>query len=119
MAKNDNFDPSNVRKYYRKTFTTRSGSHYGLSEYGKFTGIPSIEGADIMLIAGVENELYHDVISCLDTSEPKLKTRLDNLIREHGKEPIIGLHLVVSLTPESIQQKNPYGMITSPITSIE
>lgn len=117
----DGFDPTNTQKYFGKKFITKSGSVYGLTLDGKFTGRPSIEGAEIKLIAGIENEfeLYWDIISCLNTSKPELKDRLDDLIREHGQKPKLGLRLVVSLTPEAAKQKDRYGMITSPIKNIK
>lgn len=119
MTENNGFDPSNVKKYYGKIFVTESGSHYGLTKDGKFTGRVSIEGAEIMLIAGIESKLHYSIVDCLDTSDPELKIKLDNLIREHGKEPVKGLDLVVSLAPKSVKQKNRYGLITSTIVSVE
>ena len=117
--KDNNFNPEDVQKYFGKSFITKSGSVYGLTSKGKFTGRPSIEGAEIMLIAGIEERLYWDVRSCLNTSEPGLKNELDDIIREHGQEIKPGLMLVVSLTPKSVKQKDRYGLITSIVKDIK
>lgn len=112
------FNPQDVQRYYGKTFVTESGSEYGLTQDGKFTGRPSIEGSEVTLIAGIKEEYSFSVLSCLDASMPELKKRLDSLILEEGEKIKPGLRLVVSLTPESIEKTNRHGMITSTISKI-
>ena len=67
------FNPEKVQQYYGRTFITESGSSYGITKEGRFTGRPSIEGAEIMLIAGFKNELYPKFRYYLQYSTPELK----------------------------------------------
>ncbi len=112
------FNPYDVQNYFGKTFITESGSSYGLTKEGKFTGRKNIEGTEIMLIAGVNPDIksYYQVVNCLNPSISK--KRLDNLIEDKGKEVEVGLRLVLSLTPKSAKQKGLHGLITSPIKEI-
>lgn len=118
MSSKSKYDPSNISQYFGKTFMTKRGSLYKISNEGRFIGRPSIEGADVMLIAGVDGELFEGVRDCLN----KLyhgKKELDNLILKYGQKPQSGLHLVISLTPESAKQKDRYGLISSLIDRIK
>ena len=108
------YDPANVRNYFGKLFITENGSHYGITKNGKFTGRPSIEGADIKLIAGLSEELYHDARSCLNHS---LKS-IERLILKNGQEIKPRLLLVASLTNEYAEERKRGGIVTSPIKEI-
>ena len=115
-----NYNPADIQRYCGTNFITKSGSHYGITEDGKFTGRPSIDGADVMLVAGVEPPYWGYIARCLSASEnPELKRELDDLIYSFGQGVRPGLHLVVSLTPEFVERKGRFGIITSPIASIE
>jgi len=113
------FNPADVKKYFGKNFLTESGSLYGITDDGRIRGRPSIEEAEVMLIAGIPPVFYWEVRSCLDTSDPELKDQLDDLIRRRGQEIKPGLHLVVSLKPEYVKQKDRYGIITLPVKEIQ
>jgi hypothetical protein len=110
-----------IMNYCGKAFVTEHESHYAISTDGKFKGRPSIDGAKVKLLAGVEEDqfLLNYFISCLDTSRPELRDRLDELIRMHGQELKPGLCLVASLTPEAAKEKGRHGIITSRITSVD
>ena len=116
-----------IVNYRGKAFVTDHESHYAINANGEFKGRPSIDGAKVKLLAGVEEDPYllKFFINCLDTSRPELRDRLDELIRMHGQElkpgrelkP--GLCLVASLTPEAAKEKGRHGIITSRITSVD
>ena len=117
-AKADLYVPG---KQAGKVFTTYNDSHYSISPFGEFMGRPSIEGAKVNLLAGIDDDpfLIKYFVRCLDSSKPELRDKLDELILEHGKEPKEGLVLVASLTPEAAQEKGRHGIITSPIDKID
>jgi hypothetical protein len=112
------YNPKNIQQYFGKTFVTKSGSKYGISRDGRFTGRPSIEGAEILLIAGVSENNYWNIRQFLDYSFPESKKKLDDLILEKGLEPIPGLHLVVSLKPNAVKETERFGLISSIIEDI-
>lgn len=111
------YNPKDVQKYSGKTFLTSSGSKYGITLDGRFTGRPSIEGAKISMIAGVEDGSYLDIRDALDTNS-SLKNKLERVIIRDGEEIRPGLRLVISLTEESSKEKGRYGFITSQIKQI-
>src|SRR3989344_3837867 len=115
MGEQNKFDPAHIQKYFGKLFITDNRSYYALTGDGKLTGREGIEGAEIALIAGIEDSLYKTAVSYLNKKQYKSKVELDNFIREHGQEIRRGLRLIVSLTPKSLRKFNKYGMITSPI----
>lgn len=112
-----NFDPTNVQDYHGRTFVTKSGSRYGITDEGKFHGRPSIEGADILMVAGIETGLYTEVLSTFDGKNTK--ANLDKLILEHGQQPRQGLHLILSLTEQAYAEKHREGFISSLIEKVE
>jgi len=109
-----------VMNYRGKAFVTEHESHYAISTDGEFKGRPSIDGAKVKLLAGVEEDpdLLKYFVNCLDTSRPELRDRLDELIRMHGQELKPGLCLVASLTPEAAKEKGRHGIITSRVKAI-
>ena len=107
------YDPTNIQQYYGKTFVTRS-SRYRITEDGRFSGRPSIEGARIDLIAGVGPVEERRIKNPGGIS----KERLDSLIMEHGVEPSKGLYLAISLAAEDAKEKNRTGLVTSLIKDI-
>jgi hypothetical protein len=117
-AKADLYTPE---KQAGKVFTTQSNSHYSISQAGAFMGRPSIEGAKVKFVAGIDDDpfLIRYFKRCLDVSAPQLRDRLDELILRHGKEPKEGLVLVASLTSEAAQEKGRHGIITTPVQRIE
>ena len=107
-----------VGKYLGKSFITRHNSHYSISSKGKFKGRPSIEGAEVMYIAGLEERLYRQAVNYLDITNPENKKGLDRLIKEYGQEIKPGLLVVVSLTPRYVLKKGRHGIVTSPVKEI-
>ncbi len=88
------YNPSDVELYRGKTFVSKNGSEYRITQDGRFSGRASIEGAEVMLIAGIEKQLYMTVVACLGEKEnPEAKAYMDELIFKHGQEPRKGLHL--------------------------
>ena len=102
-------------------YITRSNSHYAVSQDGEFMGRPSIEGAKVKFMAGIDDDpfLIRYFERCLDASTPQLRDRLDELILKHGQELKEGLVLVASLTPEAAKEKGRHGIITTPVRKIE
>jgi hypothetical protein len=121
MSTNNQPVSDDVVNYRGKAFVTEHKSHYAINANGEFKGRPSIDGAKVKLLAGVEEDpfLLKCFINCLDTSRPELRDRLDELIRMHGQELKPGLYLVASLTPEAAKEKGRHGIITSRITSVD
>ena len=114
------YDPSDIGAYCGKTFVSKKGSKYRITENGTFSGRPSIEGAEVMLIAGLEKSLYMAVLACLsERDNPKAKSQLDELVFKYGQEPKEGLDLVISLTPSSSKDKGRYGIIIPAIKWIK
>ncbi len=109
-----------IENYLGKVFTT-TNSNYSISQRGEFTGRPSIEGAKVQLMAGIEEDpkLLKYFYRCLDTSNPKLRDTLDDLILRHGQEVKKGLRIVASLTPSAAQEKERHGIITTPVDDID
>lgn len=115
------YDPADVSAYYGKTFVTESGSRYGLTKDGRFTGRPSIEGTKVELIASIPVglEIYRRIMISLWTEgNPKSKDNLRKIINEEGKEPVKGLRLLVCISDEDTERKDRNGLLTSPITKI-
>lgn len=114
------FDPSNIQKYYGKSFFTRSGSIYTITVDGKFSGRPSIEGGHVELIASVPAQ-YLSELDRLQSLPVSLesKTMYDLVIKNLGLEVQKGLALVVSLTEQSMLDKMTLGIITSNLTEIK
>ena len=110
MAK---YDPADFEEFKGKTFVTRN-NHYSISGDGRILGRYSIEGAKILYVAGIENQWYLNIALSLHSKE-----RLDKLILEFGEKPRRGLHLIVSLTPESAEEMDRNGLVTSKINRIE
>jgi len=121
MSTNNQPVSDDIMNYRGKAFVTEHESHYTINTNGEFKGRPSIDGAKVKLLAGVEEDpfLLKCFIDCLDTSRPELRDRLDELIRMHGQELKPGLCLVASLTPEAAKEKGRHGIITSRVTSVD
>ncbi|NIO19898.1 MAG: hypothetical protein GTN76_03950 [Candidatus Aenigmarchaeota archaeon] len=121
------FDPANVEKYHGCIITTkRDPKHYStyvITKDGRISGRPSIEGAKIELIGGVDpqlfKELYHGLAWCLRPEKMMSKGELNAIIRNFGQNLKRGLRLFLSITPEYEEKKHRTGMITSPIDHIE
>jgi len=110
--KMEQYNPSDVDIYFGKTFVSKNGKEYRITKDGKFSGRESIDGAEVMLVAGLEKQFYIAVAACLsETYTPKAKACLDELIFKHGKKPTNGLDLVMSLTDSSSKEKNRHGII--------
>ena len=104
-----------IENYKGKVFTIKSDSHYSINPDGTFSGRPSIEGAKIQYMAGIEDDpaLLRYFKICLDTSNPELRDKLDELILRHGQEIKPGLRIVASLTPSAAKEKERHGIITT------
>ncbi len=113
---NDLFDPVNVQNYYGKTFVTENNSRYTITNEGKLSGSPGIEGAEVMMIAGLREEMYREALEFLNV---KSKHRLDSLIFDYGEAPYTGLRLVLILMPKVAAEKRKIGVITSFIKRID
>lgn len=107
------YNPNNIEPYHGKTFISGNGTEYRITEDGRFSGRDSIEGAEVMLIAGLDKRLYMAARACLGK-----KAQIDNLISAYGQEPRVGLDLVVSLTYESSNEKGRNGIIIPTIKEI-
>ena len=135
MAEPD-YDPRNVEQYRGTTFVTDRKSRYGITADGKFTGRPSIEGAEVQLIAGMDKETSEAARSLLGVNLPApvsdetqifalegpatdRKADLDALIMKFGKRPRKGLYLVVSVTYDSVEVTRRNGLVSSRIDHIE
>lgn len=114
------YDPSDVELYRGKTFIAGNGKEYRITPEGKFSGRESIEGAEVMLIAGINKQIYMVAAACLTPKEnKKAKAYLDEIIFKYGQEPREGLGLVISLTPASSKEKQRNGMIIPSIKKIK
>ena len=72
------------------------------------------------MIAGVNKNNYWEVKRFLyNFPFPEAKKGLDDLIFKEGLEPKKGLHLVVSLKPDSVKKTKRFGLVSSAIRSIE
>lgn len=112
------YNPKNINSYHGTVFRTVHDSEYFITEDGKIKGRPSIDGAEIMLIAGLPIEFYDEIRFYMNDSSSNAKKCLEELMKEHGQEPKPGLMLVISLTPEDTCNKQRYGMMTSPVERI-
>jgi hypothetical protein len=110
-----------IENYLGKVFTTKSNSNYSISQRGEFAGRPSIEGAKVQLMAGIEEDpnLLKYFYRCLDSSDPKLRDKLDELILRHGQEIKPGLCIVASLTPSAAKDKERHGIVTTSVKAID
>jgi len=115
-ATTENPDYNGLKDCLGKTFITKHDSHYAITEQGEFRGRPSIEGAKVKKVVGVERAVYNLVRYCLGYSAGE--SQLDELITEYGQPVRPGLHLVASLTPEYVRKTNRYGIVTSPVKKI-
>lgn len=108
------YNPTNLDSFKGKTFVTSHNSHYSITQEGKISGRPSIEGAELLYVAGFESKYFWSFARYLGNKE-----EFDKLILEVGEEPRLGLHLIVSLTQESFRKTRRNGLITSAIVHIE
>lgn len=114
------FDPTQVEQYYGKVFVTESGSRYGITDKGIFTGRTSLEGAPVALIAGIKPEFYREALQYLRWKRPELQDRFEDYIHEVGEEPRKGLHLILSFRPAPVKGDSVgYGLVSSLIDYIE
>ena len=119
------YDPANFSEFYGKTFVTGSGSRYTITQDGRISGRPSIEGAEIEYIAGIEEDkafkmkfrVRQEIVDGNNMSG--VKNSIDTMIKEYGQKPREGFYLAVSLTNESAREKNRWGFVTSHIEDIE
>ena len=115
----ETYDPKDVSAYYGKTFITRGGLCYNITEDGRFTGSQNIEGAKVELIAGVtaEYETCKLIMKNLNAKgNPESKQNLKDIINTEGKEPVKGLRLLVCITDEDTKKRN--GLLTRKIIKI-
>ena len=106
-----------VKNYLGSSFVTQH-SVYKISKDGRFEGRPSIEGAELELIGGLEKKFREAAIEYLITSMPELKEKLDLLIKEKGQKIKPGLIVVASLTSEYVEKKQRHGIVTSTVKDV-
>jgi hypothetical protein len=115
------FCPEDVARYHNTVFRTMHNSIYSVDSDGRISGRPSIEGARIELIGGIDPAifelLYHEMGWCC---RPGIMSRgeLDTLIREFGQKVEEGLRLAITIVredPETGKFYSRIGMTTSPI----
>lgn len=109
----DAFNPSDISRYYGKTFVITNKSEYRITEKGTIEGRESIEGANLSLIAGIKPELYDNFVQLLGDRQA-----YESLIRKHAEEPSEGKLLILSLTKESAERTKRNGLVTRPLESI-
>ncbi|KYK24792.1 hypothetical protein AYK26_02845 [Euryarchaeota archaeon SM23-78] len=117
MPSTTSLRPVHVKYYLGSSFITQHNT-YKISKKGKFKGRPSIEGAQVDHIGGLEEKYYEAALDCLDITRPELREQLDQLIKEYGQKIRPGLIIVASLTPEDVKKKNRHGIVTSPVKDI-
>lgn len=120
------FDPENIREYTNRVFKTVHDSRYLVTPDERISGRPSIEGAKIELIGGIDPymyyQLYHDLGWCCRPEKFMTRGELTTLIRNLGQKIEEGLILTLTIFPEDPETGKIYpriGMITSPIDKIE
>jgi hypothetical protein len=116
------FDAAHVARYHGKKFTTSHDHTYGITEDGRFTGRPSIEGAKVLLIAGVEDSRWwacNELLGSEGDRTEEGKQKFDNWIRTYGRDPEIGLSLVIAVTAEDFKAHDRYGLLTTEVVKIE
>ncbi|MBW3001316.1 hypothetical protein KY341_05555, partial [Candidatus Woesearchaeota archaeon] len=81
MPSTTSLRPVHVKYYLGSSFITQHNT-YKISKKGKFKGRPSIEGAQVDHIGGLEEKYYEAALDCLDITRPELREQLDQLIKE-------------------------------------
>jgi len=112
----EDYDPSNFSEFYGKTFVTKHGSRYTITEDRRVSGRPAIEGAEVKYLAGISKKESLRIKIGRYLLDPE---KLEKLMREHGQDPQEGLCLVISLTEKSAQETSRFGFVTSTIDRIE
>ena len=109
------FDPLNIKPYFGKSFTTKNNSEYKVTSEGKFSGRKGIEGANIMIIAGINPKDYSELKNAFHHS----KDAYDEIIKRKATAPAVGKLLAISLTSEDANKRSRNGIITSIVSKIE
>jgi hypothetical protein len=121
----EEFDCTEIFKYWKKGFSTKTGIIYGISDKGIITGKTYARGAEVMMIAGVPEKDYEQIANLLaefplhDSGKIETRKRLNDIIKEVGVKPKPGLHLVMSFHSESFKQAKSVGVVSSTITDIK
>jgi len=110
----DVFDPSNITPYLGKSFITKN-SRYNVIAEGKISGKTSLNGANIMMIAGIKPEDRGELLGAFHHS----KETYDRVFKEKASPPEIGKSLAISLTPEDANERCSSGLVSSVIERIE
>lgn len=120
------FDPESIEEYHSHVFKTVNDSYYSITPDGRISGRPSIEGAKIELIGGIDPEiyyqLYHDLGWCCRPEKLMTMGELTTLIRNLGQKIEEGLVMALTIFPEDPETGKIYpriGMITSPIDKMK
>jgi len=119
------YDPLDVAQFYGRTFISSHGSCYTVTENGKISGRPSIEGADIEYIAGMyfnkikQKDAERLVILERSRDVFGIKELVDCIIKEYGEMPREGLGLVLTLTTDSVKRTSRWGLKVELIERIE
>jgi hypothetical protein len=109
------YDPSYITPYFGKVFITKSDSRYEITSEGKISGRERIEGASIMMIAGIDPEDRPELLEAFHHS----KEAYDRVLKEKASSPDIGKSLAISLTTEDARKRSSKGLVTSLIEKIE
>ena len=114
----ERYDPSDISQFYNRTFKTRTSSCYSVTGEGKVAGKLTQEGATIDCIAGVDFETYKEIDTITKSIYYKYaKKKIDELLKAKGKRAGRDLHLVITLTEESMEKYEKWGFITSIINN--
>ncbi len=120
------FDPENIEEYHNTIFKTVRDSFYTITSDGRISGRPSIEGAKIELIGGIDPYIYyylhHDLGWCCRPEKLMSMGELTTLICNIGQKIEEGLLMALTIFTEDPETGMVYpriGMITSPIDKIK
>src|SRR3989344_3487617 len=105
------YDPQYLIPHLGKYFTTVSGSKYGITWEGTFTGRPNIEGCEVQCLVGLEGHLFEEVLQSLESMPIDRRERyLTETLQKYGQEPEQGLRMMVGFAPQS---KKDFYFVTS------
>ena len=108
------FYPGDISPYLGTLFVTEHGE-YSLDWDGRIYGRPSLEGAQVALVAGIRPQDYGEVRSYL---EEGLKQAFDSLILRKGVKPERGLYLAISITEKETNRRRRNGLVTSALRDV-
>ncbi|OGI12470.1 hypothetical protein A3K64_03515 [Candidatus Micrarchaeota archaeon RBG_16_36_9] len=115
-------NPPGVSQYYGISFKTGSGMIYKISNDGKLvTNLRHhLKGEDVMAITGVSQDNYAKAFDLVrEVPSESSRDGLAKFLFLEGRAPALGLHLVISLTPTSVDRAHCLGVISSTIDKIE